>query len=91
MALYESKYGVITQPDEYTYLVGNYQIQVFDGAWRLSPVAMPTNKTWLQSYADFESLEDAIRVAVVFGKEDGLANGIREMLFMFTSKKQEGN
>jgi hypothetical protein len=91
MAIYESRYGVITQPDEFTYLIGNYQIVVWDGSWRLSPVDAPTTKTWLQSYADFNTLEDAIRVAVVFGKEDGIANGIREMLFLFTSKKQEGN
>jgi hypothetical protein len=82
MALYESKYGVITQPDESTYIVGNYQIvEVEDsGYWELSPVAMPTNKTWLTSSALFNSLDDAFRVAIVFGKEDSLALGIKDFI-----------
>ena len=80
MALYESKYGVITQHDEFTYLVGNYTIVAFDGSWRLSPVSEPTSKTWLQSHVHFDNLDDAFRVAIVFAKEDSLALGIKDML-----------
>ena len=87
MALYESKYGVITQTDEFTYLIGNYQVSAFDGSWRLSPIAKPTQKTWLQSHADFDTVEDAIRVAIVFNKEDSIANGLKDMMFLFANIK----
>ena len=81
MALYESKYGVITQPDESTYLVGNYQIQAFgDSSWELSPVEVKTSKTWLTSNVLFTSLDDAFRVAIVFAKEDSLALGIKDFI-----------
>ena len=97
MALYESKYGVITQPNATTYMVGNYQIVAKLELWELSPVPNPTTKTWLESASIFYTLEDALRVAIVFSKEDGLAVGIREMLYMITTQNkrtdsvQEGN
>lgn len=81
MTLYESKYGVITQPDESTYLIGNYQIVAVADMWELSPIEMPTSKTWLTSPVMFASLDDAFRVGIVFSKEDSLALGIKDMLF----------
>ena len=81
MALYESKYGVITQTDESTYLIGNYQIVAVADMWELSPVEMPTSTTWLTSPIMFTSLDDAFRVGIVFSKEDSLALGIRDMLY----------
>lgn len=87
MTLYESKYGVITQTDESTYLIGNYQIVAVADMWELSPVEMPTSKTWLQSHVHFDSLDDAFRVAIVFAKEDSLALGIKDMLFASFHRK----
>lgn len=80
MTLYESKYGVITQPNATTYMVGNYQIVAKLELWELSPVAMPTSKTWLTSSILFTSLDDAFRVGIVFAKEDSLALGIKDFI-----------
>lgn len=90
MTLYRGKYGVITQPDESTYLIGNYQVVACDDIWTLSPVSMPSSATWLTGSATFDTVEDAIRVALVFSKEDGIANGIREMLVLFSTLRTEG-
>ena len=90
MALYQGKYGVITQPDESTYLIGNYQVVACDDIWTLSPIEMPSAQTWLRGSATFDTVEDAIRVAIVFSKEDGIAHGLREMLFLFSTLKTEG-
>ncbi len=85
MTLYQSKYGVITQTDESTYLIGNYQIVELEKSWRLSPVQEPTSSTWLISHSDFDLLSDAVRVAIVFSREDAIGLGIRDMMYMFTT------
>lgn len=87
MALYESKYGVITQPDESTYIIGNYQIVAVAEMWELSPVETRTERTWITSPVMFTSLDDAFRVAIVFSKEDSLALGIRDMLYASIHRK----
>jgi hypothetical protein len=90
MALYEGKYGVITQLDESTYQIGNYEVVASGESWVLSPIDMPSAKTWLTGSATFTTVEDAIRVAIVFSKEDGIANGLREMLVLFSTLRTEG-
>jgi hypothetical protein len=51
---------------------------------------MPSTKTWLTGSATFDTVQDAIRVAIVFSKEDGIAHGLREMLVLFTTLEKEG-
>lgn len=90
MSLYQGKYGVITQPDESTYIIGNYQVVASGGLWVLSSVITPNNKTWLTGSAAFDNVQDAIRVAVIFGKEDSLADGLREMFHLFVDIEKKG-
>ena len=87
MALYESKYGCITQPNETTFLAGNYQVVLKNDLWELSPVARPLTKTWLESTSLFHDLNDALRVAIVFTKEDSLAPALKDLLMIQGSRR----
>ena len=82
MTLYESKYGVITQPNETTFIAGNYQVVLKNDLWELSRVPTLPAKTWLESTSLFHDLNDALRVAIVFTKEDGLAPALKDLLMI---------
>ena len=91
MALYESKYGCISQPNATTFIAGNYQVVLKHDLWELSPVAKPLTKTWLESTSLFHDLNDALRVAIVFTKEDSLAPALKDLLMIQASRRQEND